>query len=222
VHFRHTQCHEFAAEALDRALHGVPTRTGVHMCYGYSRNIAEKRATPVYAEALALLAGTAWLRSAESTPSRATPRRRRRQDGDLRCSTSAQARGDRRGRARRGRPFQVLNSKSAWLWQACGSCRPTAAAHAMEQRRCSRRSRRRRSSRQGTGCLRTQTPGAIVGQPGGTACGQEAAGGSLNPTDAAARLVPQPPSVPVSARLSAPRHACARRNLPRPAPPAGS
>ena len=58
VHFRHTQCHEFAAEALDRALHDVPTRTGVHMCYGYSKNIAEKRATPVYAEALALLAST--------------------------------------------------------------------------------------------------------------------------------------------------------------------
>ena len=35
-----------------------PSRTAVHMCYGYSKNIAEKRATPVYAEAVALLAST--------------------------------------------------------------------------------------------------------------------------------------------------------------------
>jgi 5-methyltetrahydropteroyltriglutamate--homocysteine methyltransferase len=58
VHFRHSQVKEFAAEAIDRALAGVDCGTAVHMCYGYSKNIAEKRSTPVYADALALLAST--------------------------------------------------------------------------------------------------------------------------------------------------------------------
>lgn len=58
VHFRYSQVADFAAEAIDRALHGVTTRTGVHMCYGYSKNIAHKRATPVYEQALAILAST--------------------------------------------------------------------------------------------------------------------------------------------------------------------
>ena len=44
--------------AIDRALAGLSCRTAVHMCYGYSKNIAEKRATPVYAQAVAPLAAT--------------------------------------------------------------------------------------------------------------------------------------------------------------------
>lgn len=52
VHFRYSQCKDYAVEAIDRALHGVQTRTSVHVCYGYSKNIAEKRANPVYEQAL--------------------------------------------------------------------------------------------------------------------------------------------------------------------------
>lgn len=58
VHFRYSQVEGFATEAMDRALRGVTTRTAVHMCYGYSKNIAEKRATPVYEQALELLAAS--------------------------------------------------------------------------------------------------------------------------------------------------------------------
>jgi len=58
VHFRYSQLKDFAVEAIDRAFAGVKTRKAVHMCYGYSKNIAEKRSTPVYADALALLAQT--------------------------------------------------------------------------------------------------------------------------------------------------------------------
>lgn len=58
VHFRYSQLKDFAVDAINRAIAGVRARTAVHMCYGYSKNIAEKRATPVYAEALALLART--------------------------------------------------------------------------------------------------------------------------------------------------------------------
>ena len=58
VHFRYSQCEGYATEAIDRALAGVEARTAVHMCYGYSKNIAEKRATPVYAQALAALAAS--------------------------------------------------------------------------------------------------------------------------------------------------------------------
>ena len=56
VHFRYSQVRDFAVEAIDRALKGVTTRTSVHMCYGYSKNIAEKHANPIYEKALALLA----------------------------------------------------------------------------------------------------------------------------------------------------------------------
>jgi 5-methyltetrahydropteroyltriglutamate--homocysteine methyltransferase len=59
VHFRYSQVNAFAQEAIDRAFAGVTSRKAVHMCYGYSKNIAEKRSTPVYADALALLASTA-------------------------------------------------------------------------------------------------------------------------------------------------------------------
>ena len=58
VHFRHSQVESFATEALDRAVAGVDAHTVVHVCYGYSKNIAEKRSTPVYAKAVELLAAS--------------------------------------------------------------------------------------------------------------------------------------------------------------------
>ena len=58
VHFRYSQVAAFATEALDRTLAGVNAHTMVHVCYGYSKNIAEKRSTPVYASALELLAAS--------------------------------------------------------------------------------------------------------------------------------------------------------------------
>ena len=58
VHFRYSTVAGFATEALDRALRGIETRTAVHVCYGYSKNIAQKRATPVFAQALDVLAAT--------------------------------------------------------------------------------------------------------------------------------------------------------------------
>jgi 5-methyltetrahydropteroyltriglutamate--homocysteine methyltransferase len=58
VHFRYSAVEAFAAEAIDRAFAGVKTRKGLHVCYGYARNIAEKRETPVYNRALDLLAST--------------------------------------------------------------------------------------------------------------------------------------------------------------------
>ena len=59
VHFRHSQVADFATEALDRAVAGLEAHTMVHVCYGYSKNIAEKRSTPVYAQAVATLAASA-------------------------------------------------------------------------------------------------------------------------------------------------------------------
>jgi 5-methyltetrahydropteroyltriglutamate--homocysteine methyltransferase len=58
VHFRYSQVEPFAAEAINRALAGVTVPSVVHMCYGYSKNIAEKRQTPVYEKAIELLAAT--------------------------------------------------------------------------------------------------------------------------------------------------------------------
>jgi 5-methyltetrahydropteroyltriglutamate--homocysteine methyltransferase len=58
AHFRYSQVKDFAVEALNRALHGITTRTAVHVCYGYSKNIETKKVNPVYASALALLAAT--------------------------------------------------------------------------------------------------------------------------------------------------------------------
>jgi len=58
VHFRYSQLKDFAVEAIDRAFAGIRSRRAVHMCYGYSKNIAEKRSTPVYADALDLLSAT--------------------------------------------------------------------------------------------------------------------------------------------------------------------
>lgn len=61
VHFRYSQVADFATEALDRAvdaLRDTDVRTMVHVCYGYSKNIAEKRSTPVYAQALDVLSAS--------------------------------------------------------------------------------------------------------------------------------------------------------------------
>ena len=58
VHFRYSAVEGFAAEAIDRAFHGVTARKGLHVCYGYARNIAEKRETPVYNQSLDLLSST--------------------------------------------------------------------------------------------------------------------------------------------------------------------
>jgi 5-methyltetrahydropteroyltriglutamate--homocysteine methyltransferase len=58
AHFRYSQVKDFAVEAINRTIHGVTTRTAVHVCYGYSKNIAAKRVNPVYEQALALLAAT--------------------------------------------------------------------------------------------------------------------------------------------------------------------
>ncbi len=52
------QLKDFAVEAINRTLHGITTRSAVHMCYGYSKNIAAKCVNPVYEQALALLAAT--------------------------------------------------------------------------------------------------------------------------------------------------------------------
>ena len=58
VHFRHSQLEGFAVEAIDRAFAGIKARKALHVCYGYSKNIAEKRATPVYPAAIKLLSQT--------------------------------------------------------------------------------------------------------------------------------------------------------------------
>ncbi len=56
VHFRFSQCRDFAVEAIDRAVRGVESVTQVHVCYGYSRNIAFKAPSPVYPDAVRLIA----------------------------------------------------------------------------------------------------------------------------------------------------------------------
>ena len=58
VHFRHAQVADFAAEAIDRALGNVTVPTAVHMCYGYSKNQSTKEASPLYGQAIELLAST--------------------------------------------------------------------------------------------------------------------------------------------------------------------
>lgn len=56
LHFRFSQCREFAVEAIDRVLHGLEAKTACHICYGYAKNIAGKERTPAYPKALALAA----------------------------------------------------------------------------------------------------------------------------------------------------------------------
>jgi 5-methyltetrahydropteroyltriglutamate--homocysteine methyltransferase len=58
VHFRYSQLKDFAQEAINRTVHGLRTTTAVHVCFGYSKNIAEKRNNPIYESALELLAST--------------------------------------------------------------------------------------------------------------------------------------------------------------------
>jgi 5-methyltetrahydropteroyltriglutamate--homocysteine methyltransferase len=58
VHFRYSQVKDYAVEAINRAVHGLRVPTAVHVCYGYSKNIAAKRTNPVYEKSLDLLAAT--------------------------------------------------------------------------------------------------------------------------------------------------------------------
>jgi 5-methyltetrahydropteroyltriglutamate--homocysteine methyltransferase len=58
VHFRYSQLESFAKEAIDRQVRGLKTKTAVHVCYGYSKNIAEKHKNPIYEKSLELLAST--------------------------------------------------------------------------------------------------------------------------------------------------------------------
>lgn len=58
VHFRYSQLKDFAQEAIDRVIRNVKTTTAVHVCFGYSKNIAQKRTNPIYESALELLAAT--------------------------------------------------------------------------------------------------------------------------------------------------------------------
>jgi 5-methyltetrahydropteroyltriglutamate--homocysteine methyltransferase len=58
VHFRYSQVKDFAVEALNRAVHGLKVTTAVHMCYGYSKNIAAKRVNPTYEKGLEILAAS--------------------------------------------------------------------------------------------------------------------------------------------------------------------
>ena len=56
IHFRYSQLKDFAQEAINRTIRGLKTTTAVHVCFGYSKNIAEKRTNPIYENALELLA----------------------------------------------------------------------------------------------------------------------------------------------------------------------
>jgi len=56
VHFRYSQCREFAVEAIDRMVREVDCMTSVHVCYGYSKNIALKEPSPIYPKAVSLIA----------------------------------------------------------------------------------------------------------------------------------------------------------------------
>ncbi|QFU74314.1 hypothetical protein EY643_00875 [Halioglobus maricola] len=56
VHFRYSQCKEFAVEAINRMVRGVESMTSVHVCYGYSKNIALKEPSPIYPKAVSLIA----------------------------------------------------------------------------------------------------------------------------------------------------------------------
>ncbi len=56
VHFRYSQCKDFAVEAINRMVRGVDCMTSVHVCYGYSKNIALKEPSPIYPRAVSLIA----------------------------------------------------------------------------------------------------------------------------------------------------------------------
>ena len=138
VHFRYSQLNGFAVEAIDRAFAGVKTRKAVHMCYGYSKNIAEKRSTPVYADALSLLAQTSAdaisLEYAQPGHSPDLLEQRRRQDGDPRRA-QPRHRGagrdggvDRRARLEPPSTSSDRTASSSHPTAACGSSRATPAS----------------------------------------------------------------------------------------------
>ncbi len=56
VHFRYSQCQDFAVEAINRMVKDVNCMTSVHVCYGYSKNIALKEPSPIYPKAVNLIA----------------------------------------------------------------------------------------------------------------------------------------------------------------------
>jgi 5-methyltetrahydropteroyltriglutamate--homocysteine methyltransferase len=58
AHFRYSQCRDYAVEAINRTIRGIEVPTAVHVCYGYSKNIAAKQVNPVYEKSLELLAAT--------------------------------------------------------------------------------------------------------------------------------------------------------------------
>ena len=58
AHFRYSQCKDYAVEAINRAIRGLKVPTAVHVCYGYSKNIAAKQVNPVYEKSLELLAAS--------------------------------------------------------------------------------------------------------------------------------------------------------------------
>lgn len=58
VHFRYSVVKDYAVEAINRAVHGLEVTTAVHMCYGYSKNIASKQVNPVYEKGLDILAAS--------------------------------------------------------------------------------------------------------------------------------------------------------------------
>ena len=58
AHFRYSQCKDYAVEAINRTIRGITVPTAVHVCYGYSKNIAAKQVNPVYEKSLELLAAS--------------------------------------------------------------------------------------------------------------------------------------------------------------------
>lgn len=58
VHFRYSQCKDFTVEAINRMIKDVDCLTSVHVCYGYSKNIALKEPSPIYPKAVQLISET--------------------------------------------------------------------------------------------------------------------------------------------------------------------
>lgn len=56
IHFRYSQCQDFAVEAINRMVKDVSSMTSAHVCYGYSKNIAMKEPSPIYPKAVSLVA----------------------------------------------------------------------------------------------------------------------------------------------------------------------
>ena len=95
---------------------GIECRKAVHICYGYARNIAEKRATPVYNLALELLASTTADASPSSTSSRSHQPDLLEHAGDKTVILGAlepRHRGPRRGGRPHRRPRPRRRSRSS-------------------------------------------------------------------------------------------------------------